>query len=80
METLIELRHILHAHPELSGKEALTNKILNEWVRQTQPDLLFEKIGGYGLAAVYKGAEPGKRIMIRGDIDALHIPEAKELP
>ena len=80
METLIELRHILHAHPELSGKEALTNKILNEWVRQTQPDLLFEKIGGYGLAAVYKGAEPGKRIMIRGDIDALHIPEPNDLP
>ena len=80
MEDLIELRHILHAHPELSGKEALTNKILNEWVKQTRPDLLIEKIGGYGLAAVYKGAEPGKRILIRGDIDALHIPEPNDLP
>ena len=80
METLIELRHILHAHPELSGKEALTNKILNEWVKQTQPDLLIEKIGGYGLAAVYKGAAVGKRIMIRGDIDALHIPEPNDIP
>ena len=80
METLIELRHILHAHPELSGNEKLTNRILNEWVRQTQPDLLIEKIGGYGLAAVYKGAQPGKRMMIRGDIDALHIPEPNDLP
>ena len=51
METLIELRHILHAHPELSGHEALTNKILNEWVRQTRPDLQIEQIGGFGLAA-----------------------------
>ena len=80
METLIELRHILHAHPELSGKEALTNRILNEWVKQTQPDLLIEKIGGYGLAAVYRGDLPGKRILIRGDIDALHIPEPNDIP
>ena len=79
MQTLIELRHILHAHPELSGHEALTNKILNEWVRQTHPDQLIEKIGGYGLAAIYKGAKPGKRIMIRGDIDALHIPEPNDI-
>ena len=80
MQELIELRHILHAHPELSGKEVLTNKILNEWVRQTQPDVLIERIGGYGLAAVYRGAQPGKRILIRGDIDALHIPEPNDLP
>lgn len=80
MDELIELRHILHAHPELSGSEAITNKILNEWVKQTHPDLLIEKIGGYGLAAVYKGQLPGKRILIRGDIDALHIPEPNDLP
>ena len=80
MQNLIELRHILHAHPELSGHEVLTNKILNEWVKQTMPDQVIEKIGGYGLAAIYKGAKPGKRILIRGDIDALHIPEPNELP
>lgn len=80
METLIELRHILHAHPELSGQEVLTNKILNEWVKQTRPDLIIEKIGGYGLAAVYRGSRPGKRILIRGDIDALHIPEPNDFP
>ena len=80
MQTLIELRHILHAHPELSGHEALTNKILNEWVKQTRPDQIIEKIGGYGLAAIYQGAKHGKRIMIRGDIDALHIPEPNDLP
>ena len=80
MQNLIELRHILHAHPELSGHEALTNKILNEWIKQTRPDRLIERIGGYGLAAIYKGAKPGKRILVRGDIDALHIPEPNDLP
>lgn len=80
MQELIELRHLLHAHPELSGQEALTNKILNEWVRQTQPDLQIERLGGFGLAALYQGAKPGKRVLVRGDIDALHIPEPNELP
>ena len=80
MQNLIELRHILHAHPELSGQETLTNRILNEWVKQTHPDHIIEKIGGYGLAAIYKGAKPGKRILIRGDIDALHIPEPNDIP
>ena len=83
MQNLIELRHILHAHPELSGKEVVTNKLLNEWVKQTRPDLLIENIGGYGLAAVYRGkrkGESGKRILIRGDIDALHIPELNAIP
>ena len=96
MQELIELRHLLHAHPELSGQETLTNKILTEWVRQTRPDLLIEHIGGYGLAAAYWGngkrktengtAKPSttrselKRVLIRGDIDALHIPEPNEIP
>lgn len=80
MQDLIELRHFLHQHPELSGQEKLTNRVLNEWVKRTQPDRIIENIGGYGLAAIYRGAQPGKRIMIRGDIDALHIPEPNDLP
>ena len=80
MQNLIELRHVLHAHPELSGREAVTNRILNEWVKHTFPDQHIEKIGGYGLAAIYKGAKAGKRILIRGDIDALHIPEPNDIP
>lgn len=75
MKDIIELRHLLHANAELSEQEIETNRILNEWVSKTNPDLQIERIGGYGLAALYKGKEPGKRILIRGDIDALHIPE-----
>ena len=65
MQNLIELRHILHAHPELSGHEALTNKILNEWVKQTLPDQIIEKIGGYGLAAIYIGEQKILRSPLR---------------
>lgn len=80
MQNIINLRHILHSRAELSGHEVETNLIVNEWLKATQPDLLIEKIGGYGVVAVYKGAQPGKCILIRGDIDALHIPERNELP
>ena len=79
MKDIIELRHLLHANAELSEQEIETNHILNEWVSKTNPDLQIDRIGGYGLAALYKGKEPGKRILVRGDIDALHIPEPNNM-
>lgn len=79
MKDIIELRHLLHANAELSEQEIETNHILNEWISKTNPDLQIERIGGYGLAALYKGKQPGKRILIRGDIDALHIPEPNNI-
>lgn len=80
MENIIKLRHLLHSQAELSNAEVNTNTILNEWVRSTHPDLLIEKIGGYGIAAVYKGKTKGKRILIRADIDALAIEEHNKIP
>lgn len=75
MNDIIELRHLLHSRAELSESEIETNHIVNEWISKTSPDLRIEKIGGYGVAALYKGEQPGKRILLRADIDALHIPE-----
>lgn len=75
MKDIIQLRHLLHAQAELSEQEKETNRIVNEWISNTNPDLLIEKIGGYGLAALYKGKQSGKRVLLRADIDALHIPE-----
>ena len=75
MKDIIQLRHLLHSQAELSEQEKETNRIVNEWISKMNPDLQIEKIGGYGLAALYKGKEPGKRILLRADIDALHIPE-----
>jgi len=75
MNTIFELRHILHDNAELSGKEVKTNAILNEFLEKLNPDLHIRNIGGHGIAVVFKGKEPGKRVMIRADIDALNIPE-----
>lgn len=75
MEEIIRLRHLLHSIAEPSGSEIETNKAICDWLRATSPDLLIEKVGGYGIIAIYKGKRPGKRIMLRADIDALYIPE-----
>jgi len=75
MQNIIELRHILHENAELSGKEVKTNAILNEFLEKLNPDVHIRNIGGNGIAVVFKGKEPGKRVLIRGDIDALNIPE-----
>ncbi len=75
LEKLISLRRKLHQHAEVSGKEVQTNQILNEFLKKLSPDLLITKIGGFGLAAVFKGHEKGKRLLFRADIDALPIHE-----
>lgn len=76
----MQLRQLIHSHAELSGQEKETNRLLNEWIRTTDPDYHIEKLGGYGLAALYKGRQVGKRVLIRGDIDALRILESDEIP
>ena len=75
MQNIIELRHLLHENAELSGKEVKTNAILNEFIEKLHPDLHIRNIGGNGIAVVFKGKNKGKRILVRGDIDALNIPE-----
>ena len=75
MEDLIRLRHLLHSLAEPSGREVETSKAICEWLRATTPDILHENVGGHGIIALYKGHKPGKRVMLRADIDALYIPE-----
>lgn len=75
MQNILALRQQLHENAELSGKEVNTNAILNEFLEKLNPDVHIRNIGGNGIAVVFKGKEPGKRVLIRGDIDALNIPE-----
>ena len=75
MQSIIEFRQLLHDNAELSGKEVKTNAILNDFIAGLHPDVHIRNIGGYGIAAVFRGKNPGNRIMVRGDIDALNIPE-----
>ena len=74
MKALESLRLKLHKNAELSGQEKETNKILNNFLEKTNPDIHLRKIGGYGILVVFKGKNEGKNILLRADIDGLNIP------
>ena len=78
-DELIELRHLLHSQPELSGNESNTSRIIQEFLELHPPDELITELGGHGIAAIYNGSQPGPRILIRCELDALPINETTEL-
>lgn len=73
-QEFIEVRHHLHAHPELSYEEFETSKFiqqkLNDW------NIPFEVKATTGVVGLIKGKNPESRtIALRADMDALPINE-----
>lgn len=81
-DVLIKLRRELHAHPELSGKEAGTAACLREFLLRCQPQRIIERLGGHGLAAMFAApdAAGGPTLALRAELDALPIQEHNPLP
>jgi len=75
LQTLIAFRKDLHRHPEVSGKELKTAKRVKEFFQQHKSDQVIEKMGGHGIAIIYKGTHPGPTTMIRCELDGLPILE-----
>ena len=74
----IEVRHHLHAHPELSYQEFETSKFIQE--RLKTYGIEFEVKATTGVVALIKGKNPSKRVMaLRADMDALPINEANDI-
>jgi amidohydrolase len=75
---MIDIRHDLHAHPELSFEEYRTTGVIRDrlvelgWTLAPCPTET-------GAVAVLTGGRPGRRIMVRADIDALPVTEEREL-
>lgn len=78
MNNLIRLRHTLHQFPEIALEESQTAQRILEFFQPLKPDQIFEKLGGTGLAFIFKGRKPGKRILFRCELDALPIEDLKE--
>jgi amidohydrolase len=76
---MVDIRHDLHAHPELSFEEHRTTRVICDrlsalgWELQPSPTPT-------GAVAVLRGNIPGKRVMLRADIDALPIIEERQVP
>ncbi|MEO1654421.1 MAG: amidohydrolase, partial [Bacteroidota bacterium] len=80
LHKLIELRHSLHAEPELSNQESKTARLIKEFMEVYQPKRIIEQVGGHGLIAVFEGNLPGPGILIRAELDALPIYETNDMP
>ncbi|GGX78843.1 M20 family metallopeptidase [Vogesella sp. LYT5W] len=76
---MVELRHQIHAHPELGFEEFATSDLVAEclsaWGYQVHRGL-----GGTGVVATLKNGNGDKRLGLRADMDALPIDEATGLP
>jgi len=74
----VSLRRYLHAHPEISCEEEQISAYLKKLLQDTCSfdDLIeFEH---YGIGVLFKGKSEGKRILVRGDFDALPIQEVND--
>jgi len=74
-ERLVELRKRLHRHPELSGHEVETARILSEFIHPCRPDTVVRGLGGNGIACIFKAKRPGLTVAFRGELDALPVEE-----
>lgn len=75
----IEVRHFLHAHPELSYKEFDTSAYIQQQLSAL--NIPFEVKATTGVIGLIKGKNPNKRIVaLRGDMDALPITEQNDVP
>ncbi len=75
----IALRRDLHAHPEIAFEEVRTAGLVAERLRALG---LAPRtgVGTTGVVAVLEGDRPGHTVLARADMDALPMPDAKDVP
>ncbi|SDR40116.1 amidohydrolase [Pseudovibrio sp. Tun.PSC04-5.I4] len=72
---LVDIRHTLHAAPEISGEEEKTAAYIAGQLREIGADRVVSGLGGHGVLAEYKGKAGGPTVMIRCELDGLPIQE-----
>src|SRR6201999_784764 len=75
----IDIRHHLHAHPELSYQEFKTSAFVQQQLHDT--GIPFTVMAETGVVGLIKGKNPDKRVIaLRADMDALPIKEENDVP
>jgi amidohydrolase len=72
-EELTTLRRQLHSEPELSWEEFKTTAFVCDYLDGL--GIPYRKTHPTGVIAEIKGGKPGKRVALRGDMDALSVEE-----
>ncbi len=78
LDSLVALYQDFHRNPELSFREKATSKRLAAALREAGATVT-ELVGGYGLVGVIENGK-GPTVLVRGDMDALPVPEKTGLP
>ena len=78
LSKIIELRHELHMHPELSGNEKETKRRLMEFLSENTKLQLTDR--GSWFYAEYHPEESRGSIAFRADMDAIKVYETTNLP
>lgn len=74
----IEVRHYLHANPELSYQEFETSKFIQQ--KLSSFNITFKVMAQTGVVAIIEGKNSTKRIIaLRADMDALPIQEENDI-
>src|SRR5208282_6083537 len=76
---MIEVRHQIHQHPELSNREFETSKLVAERLRGLGLEVL-TGIAHTGVVGILKGGRPGPIVAVRSELDALPVTEDTDLP
>nr|WP_277625381.1 M20 aminoacylase family protein [Burkholderia stabilis] len=76
---MIEIRHRIHAHPELGFEEFATSDLVAEQL-QSWGYTVHRGLGGTGVVAQLKVGNGTQRLGLRADMDALPIHESTGLP
>lgn len=78
VDQLSKFRKTLHQYPEVSNQEHKTAQRVVEFLKKYSPSQLIEQVGGTGVIATFEGAQPGKHVLIRCELDALPIAEIND--
>ena len=76
-EQMVEWRHHIHKHPELSFKEEMTSDYIASVLESNNIEM-HRGLAVTGIVATIHGTKKGKAIGLRADMDALPIQEKNE--
>ena len=77
---ILDVKHDLHMHPELSRQEYRTTEKIKEFLQELPKAELIDLSVKTGVIARIRGTKPGPETLLRADIDALPQTEIYESP
>ncbi|MCI1778887.1 MAG: amidohydrolase [Bacteroidales bacterium] len=80
MESSEEIRHYLHAHPEISGKETETAEYLIKYLSRCSPSNIYRDDRSNGFIVRFSGRRKGPSCLFRTELDAIPVTEKSNVP